>query len=74
MERNVTILRGDPTIIPIASMSLEPQGVEEMMDWVESHRPECLPDREEGQLKRWDQLFPHDLPHDLERRALVYVL
>ncbi len=61
MEREVTILRGDPTVIPIASMSLEPQGVEEMMEWVEVHRPECLPDREPGQLKRWDQLFPHDL-------------
>lgn len=61
MEREVTILRGDPTVIPIASMSLEPQGIEEMMDWVEVHRPECLPDREPGQLKNWQQLFPHDL-------------
>lgn len=61
MERAVTILRGDPTVIPIASMSLEPLGVEQMMDWVEVHRPECLPDRGPEELKNWQQLFPHDL-------------
>jgi hypothetical protein len=54
MERDVTILRDEPTVIPIASMSLEPQGVEEMMDWVESHRPECLP----VAVSRGPNLFP----------------
>src|SRR4051812_32707782 len=66
MERDVTILRDEPTIIPIAEMHLEPLGVEAMMEWVETHRPECLPDREPGQLKRWDQLFPHNL-HEGDR-------
>lgn len=66
MERDVTILRAEPTIIPIAEMHLEPLGVEAMMDWVETHRPECLPDRAEGELKRWDQLFPHNL-HEGDR-------
>lgn len=66
MPKNVTILRDDPTVIPIAHMSLSPQGIEEMMDWVESHRPECLPDREPGQHKNWQQLFPHNL-HEGDR-------
>lgn len=61
MQKAVTILRGDPTIIPIAQMNISPLGIEEMMDWVASHRPECLPDLEEGQHKNWQQLFPHDL-------------
>jgi len=61
MQKNVTILRGDPTVIPIAHMALSPLGIEQMMDWVEEHRPECLPEREESQHKNWQQLFPHNL-------------
>lgn len=52
---NVTILRSEPTIIPIAEMQLTTIGVENMMEWVKTHRPECLP--EEGD--EWTALFPH---------------
>jgi thymidylate synthase (FAD) len=48
----VTILREEPTIIPVAEMQLTTLGIEEMMEWVKVHRPECLPD--DG-----DALFPH---------------
>ena len=61
MEKQVTILRGEPIIIPIAEMSLSPLGVEQMMEWVETHRPACLPEKAEGELNNWKQLFPHDL-------------
>lgn len=61
MTKQVTILTGDPTIIVLAETNLSVHGIESMMDWVQAHRPECLPEREEGQLPRWDQLFPHDL-------------
>jgi hypothetical protein len=59
---NVTILRGDPTIIPIAEMQLSTLGVEDMMEWVQSHRPECLPPFDENPLAppRWLALFPHE--------------
>ena len=56
----VTVLTGYPTIVPIAEMQLSTLGIEEMMEWMESHRLECLPNAKEGQLLNWLNLFPHD--------------
>lgn len=61
MSKQVTILRGDPTISIIAEMSLNPLGIESMIDWVGSHRPECLPDAMSEGHEDWSDLFPHDL-------------
>lgn len=62
MEKEVTILTGAPTVIPIAQMELRPLGIEKMMDWVETHRPECLPDKEHAlHVLSWQDLFPHNL-------------
>lgn len=59
MEKEVTILTGDPVVEIIAAMKLRPIGIEAMMRWVGAHRPECLPDDPEDQS--WRSLFPHDL-------------
>jgi thymidylate synthase (FAD) len=59
MEKEVTILTGEPTVTLIAAMKLLPEGIEDMMAWVGTHRPECLPDDPEDQS--WRSLFPHDL-------------
>jgi thymidylate synthase (FAD) len=59
MEKEVTILTGEPTVTLIAAMKLLPEGIEDMMSWVGAHRPECLPDDPEDQS--WRSLFPHDL-------------
>lgn len=59
MTKKVTILCGEPTIVPVAEMQLITLGVEEMIDWVRTHRPECLPEVTEGNPARWDDLYPH---------------
>jgi thymidylate synthase (FAD) len=43
-----------PTVIPIAEMKLDSNGMEDMREWVKLTRPECLP--EEG--NDWNSLFP----------------
>ena len=63
MTKQVTILTGDPTVIPIAEMQLSTLGVEDMIGWVKEHRPECVPEEQEETLSsppRWVQLFPHN--------------
>lgn len=42
--KNVTILTANPTVIPLAEMQLSVLGIEEMIEWVRIHRPECLPE------------------------------
>jgi thymidylate synthase ThyX len=68
MKREVTILTGDPTIEVIAEMCLSHEGINNMVDWVREHRPECLPDGDgidwsiRGVTKdprRTRSLFPH---------------
>lgn len=70
MAKQVTILTGPPTVVPIATMKLLPIGIESMMEWVGSHRPECLPDNADN----WQALFPHDLteptPNDNDSQVL----
>lgn len=58
MTKAVTILTGDPMVIPIAEMTILREGVIQMADeWVATHRPECLPDDYNG----FESLFPHDM-------------
>lgn len=63
---NVQILTADPTIIPLAEMQLSTIGVENMLEWVRDHRPECVPEemvQEEGSPPPpplWLTLFPHN--------------
>jgi thymidylate synthase (FAD) len=62
MSKTVTILTGEPTVIPIAEMRLAAIGLESMAEWVRSHRPECLPD----EYQSWRDLFPHGLTDDTQ--------
>jgi thymidylate synthase (FAD) len=60
VHREVTILKSDPTIALIASMALEPKGIKAIIDWVQDHRPECLPDdMDVDHPTAWQLLFPH---------------
>ena len=60
----VKILTGDPVVALIAEMELEPTGVGEMIKWVRSRRPECLPEEYKGDGIAIDlnmmALFPHE--------------
>lgn len=57
MKKEVVILTGEPTIEVIAEMQLNWSGVKGMASWVETHRPECLPDDFDNQTLF--ALFPH---------------
>jgi thymidylate synthase (FAD) len=63
MKRKVTILTGEPVVALISEMALVPAGIDEMVEWVRGHRPECLPDEEDvaehGESNGWRNLFPH---------------
>ena len=59
MEKKVTILQGNPTVVPVAEMQLLTLGIEDMMEWVRSHRPECLPEEAKAG-EEWRALFPHE--------------
>lgn len=62
MTKKVTILRGEPYVVPLAEQKLLTLGVEDMMQWVRDHRPECLPDptAPDGLPgNEWLALFPH---------------
>jgi thymidylate synthase (FAD) len=71
--KRVTILRGDraPTIAIIGQMRLVQEGIEQMIDWVRNHRPECLPDVEEGSPVRPSDLFPHNATGCSDNELLV---
>ena len=58
MTRPVTFLF-QPVIIPLAEMVLDPQGLDDLVDWVGDYRPECLPgENPTGQVGpfRWEVL------------------
>ncbi len=57
MKKAVTILESDPIVSVVGQMELNPPGIRKMAEWVQSHRPECLPD----DYKDWHSLYPHDL-------------
>ena len=59
--RNVTIHTGLPTVAMIVRPALYLPGINEMMGWVKTHRPECL----DGDPTDLAALFPHKLaPED----------
>jgi thymidylate synthase (FAD) len=68
MRKEVTLLTGEPTIEVIAEMQLQPDGVRGLMEWVASHRRECLPETVQRRLEvggvedmdEWLSLFPHE--------------
>ncbi len=54
----------EPIVAPMAQMELIPQGVAEMIDWVRSRAPSCLPDELDeaaSPATALKTLFPHDL-------------
>lgn len=59
MTRPVTALF-QPTVILLAEMSLVPQGLDDLVEWVGDYRPECLP----GEDPTGADLFPHDGTED----------
>ena len=61
----------EPIIIPIGQMQLIPEGVAQMVDWVRSRAPACVPDEiddsDPNAEATMDALFPHNL-YEGERR------
>lgn len=61
----------DPIVVPIGQMQLIPEGLAEMLDWVRSRAPACVPDeyvKDKSIKEQWFEgmsavqpLFPHDL-------------
>lgn len=54
----------EPTIALMGEMALIPSGVAQMLDWVKSRAPECIPDEitdESSDEQKMHALFPHDL-------------
>lgn len=71
-ERAVTILKSEPTIEIIASMLLDWTGIVKMADWVEAHRPECVPYGAGcGPIARAQALFPHDMTDPEDGRCVT---
>lgn len=53
-----------PVVLPIGQMSLMPDGIAQMVDWVRSRAPACVPDEvaeAAGPFEVAASLFPHDL-------------
>ena len=50
------ILTAAPVVTCIAEMQLQPPGLRDMVEWVRSRAPECIPD----EYVDWASLFPHD--------------
>lgn len=67
--KQATILTTEPVVACIADMTLKPEGVFDMVQWVRSRAPECVPEEysDDFGLARYYQLFPHDM-HDGHRR------
>lgn len=65
----------DPTVIVLADMQLDRGGMNELLDWVQDYRPECVPDSlPPGRDERAMALFPHngvELPQGATKRQLT---
>jgi thymidylate synthase (FAD) len=46
----------EPVVAVIGEMRLRPTGIQEMLDWVKSRAPACVPERD-----HWHDLFPHSM-------------
>lgn len=58
----------EPTVIPLASMAIDTEGLTDLVKWVGTYRPECLP--KEGEVE-WGDLFPHDRQGVSDNELLV---
>ena len=58
---NPVTLLFKPTIIPLAEMNFIPGATDDLAEWVENYRPECLPVDE---VYTGADLFPHDGTED----------
>jgi thymidylate synthase (FAD) len=56
----VKILVTEPIVAPLAQMEIIDEGLRDIMAWVESRRPECLPDEWKKDRELFC-LFPHDM-------------
>lgn len=55
--REVTILTGNPVVCLLAEMNLRREGVLQMADWVQDHRPDCVP---QNGFRTILDLLPHN--------------
>lgn len=53
------LITDPPIVVPIASMSLMYQGLQEMVSWLQQIRPECLPESLDKEHPDVFALFPH---------------
>jgi len=53
--RQITLITA-PTIIPLASMSIEPGSLEQLHAWLSTTNPACV----EGAQDAWSAIFPHN--------------
>lgn len=61
----IKILKEEPVIAVIGKTMLVPEGINEMAMWVNSRRPECMPDGySEDDPSAWRTLFPRDITTD----------
>jgi len=62
---NIKILKEEPVISVLAEMQLAASGINEMAAWVNSRRPECMPDEYRvGDASAWLSLFPRSIRND----------
>jgi thymidylate synthase (FAD) len=59
--KTATILKTGPVVTCIAEMAIRHEGVFDMLEWVRSRRPECVPEEYATRLEdsRMEQLLPH---------------
>ena len=53
----------EPVVVPLAQMALMPSGASQMLDWVKSRAPQCVPDEitdASDDVQKMHALFPHD--------------
>jgi thymidylate synthase (FAD) len=65
---NVTILTGEPVVEVIAEPRLDVGGITKMMRWVQSRRPECMPE-EYDEYQPLQALLPHPLEEYATRQS-----
>ena len=60
-ERAKVRLVTEPVVIVLAEQQLDVTGMNQLLDWVQDYRPECVPDNLPADIRRRAMaLFPHD--------------
>jgi len=71
-KKMVKILKEEPVVTVMADMQLDPNGINEMAEWVRSRSPECIPDEyDQGAPSAYLALFPRDLTTETDNELLV---